>query len=1715
MKKNLLSFVIMILILSMTAGIFASCNSGNGAETETPSKNQSTETESENTETTSHETTVDSSEESGSEESSAPQESETAGDTDEGSSSSETSTSDTESSGNTEATTEAANDFLEAPLIEYADSIKNGVQFYFSDYNRSDVIVENQEMTLTYATSSDKQNLVSNLTNKNGHSYIKDTMDVFVTMTDGKSYYASNSYTSISANVFRFGYYFYEVRIQDQLFTNKIENTRGKKVSHTSFHGTNQCVAVAEDGILKVTNSTNASDPYIDLSRRFAYNADNYQILKLTMRADEKVSGASLFFITDGAAGYTADKTIPFTVNNDGEIHEYLIPLISNPNYKGTLSGLRFDINGSEASYEIHGIELLKANNDDSPTGIVLSRSFLTYSDKMHHVIQIAATEETVGIAAVGMETKIDATTVAKLIVEDNSGIHETIDGVDWASVKYVGFDITDAGIFGYILPYDGSGGKIEVTLSDGIYTVIQTHVPVDNKIIPSAAKTNNANDFVMSQRVYTDSNHDFTEFLKEAYCEINPLTDKVVKLNSDSSSGAAFAGYDPVRGIYKFTLPSVGGGFDAFYYKTPNKHYNVSFTIRGDEYDRKMYFMTYTPSGSLECAAILNENNLMLPVPIEVGKNFSETAGDRNIFNLDDATYGEAIFPLVINAKQKVTYNVINLYQRWGNFPLKQLSWIQFHSPYYHLSTGVVETNCILPWSYTPWTYVNNFKGLNTLPDFRPMSAPFWATQPQHTSCGTHTWMVYTDANGIHSTYECTENLITSYGPIYAEVTMDYISDDGRIKSTYTHMEMPQTDENRTYYSITHEILEDISFKDFSRDFEFYRVSDNDPTGVYTQLGYLNNNNECVVVDAVMNTVTENENGSKNVIVADAVEYVLGTDHPYFSLFNMTGNSKDGGYSNLALLISDSSFIIGGESVTPNFAIVHAENYVALSLDYDELTLKKGDKITINCILLPWGSQESVYDGSNGLAPDQNVRNVREDTILDPIKATPVSDCEVIESAFVPMVKSTNGKTATFTVSGGSKTKETVWEGGRNNIAIRVYGFDMLTAPVVEEQVDGEWVPYVINSYNNPDKANYAHSYDGYGVYYDGNGKFSYAFVIDMTDGKDRTFRISADKEFEGWPPEPIVDNVREDYLDLYTDPVELFELCNNSPLVSSATISDDGSYIRIFGTNGKSEGYLYTIEKNTKESGHFLVVKYRLPASNSKPVDQFQFYVSTTTDRATGPEIIRCDKENIVANGEWQLLVIDITKVTPSISYSDFLNKIFVPDSADGKYYARFLRFDFFSALMADTDYIDIAYVGMDNSIEEIAALAVQNDTLSFTLLEGENNFTVDSYTGEKTGNFPAPAPTIDFYIHPESDYKLSDLHYVTVLDAVNGMSAKYTANFTSTEIVTVEYNKKTVKSGSESRNILYDGTHLIASGWVVVEGGVSKYVWSVDGGKTWNDAEFCGMTGANVANSAMFNRAHDIVKNAFTFTPGKDDANCAFQGTDKSTYAKGICADLKDYVGKTVNLIFALVPAQDEASLCPIAYITGIEVVAESEAQPTPSYNEYVKEGSGFTASANHYASCIDIINGKQYTGTVRYSDTGNNSITTMAFNAKTVDVNDNAKEGTYMRLSGWAIAESGIARLLWSADGGNTWHEIDPVGMSNSNSKLIDDGANKRGTPYHFTLEKDGKGGNFQGGKLTFDLSKYSGNTVNVILAAEPLGAPETLCILANITGVTIP
>ena len=1159
-----------------------------------------------------------------------------------------------------------------AALVENAKWLENGVNAYYANPFRNAYTVENQKMKLHYSFDPSKPQQVTSLTTPGGKPYLTDTMDVYVKMQDGNTYYASESLAPGTANIYRLGYYYYDVHLADQNFNNNVEFTDERSLNLEGLRQYRDMTEpVVTDGVL-TTTITSSVDPYIYGNLKFRANEANN--LQLTMRTTH-ISEIQLY-IRIGSDDFTDKRWVKLPVHNDGEWHTYNFPLndVTIEDYSGIVNSIRLDFIGAPGNtVEIKDIKINKQVTDNAPP-LYLDRTLHVYSDKMNHVVRLCAMTDTSGIAEIGQITELAADTVDKLIVKDAQGEHTSLDGVDWATAEYIAFDVKDTGIFGYILLKDASSGSMKVTLEDGKYRIVQFTTPEGGTILAPRGSTEN--DFYMGQRIYTDLTHDFEAFRKAAYEERNPLSAENVKVDTEKAPYASFVGYNAIRGAYQFDMEPQSS-FNVPYYESWNKHYNLVFDITGDDRDRNIYVMTYAHGTCLENGVLLGEGDMLLPVSLEVCKNFAHEH-EEPLFDNGDDRYSETYFPMTLKAGVTDHYSVLNLYQNWGNFPLKQISSIQFFAPYYHLSTGVSESNCIAPY------YVYQ-KDLQTLPDHRAMSAPLWSEmenpisgkQPQHTSGGYHYFLQYTDADGKHYATDNTKNVINSYGPTYADIDMSYITDDGKIKVTYNHMEMPQTDENRTYYQMTYEVLEDVSFANLKRDFSFYSVRG--LLGDYGKMGYLNTDNQPAYTDVVTSS--------------DPVYYTLGDQFPYFDMFQLVNGTVDD-FVNISFLIKDAKFIIGGQETDVPFVIKCQSYNTFLTLDLTEVTFKKGDKFTINAIIMPWGSQLTDYKAEH---PDQNVLNVRENSLLDPVKLD-MTVGEDVSSPFLPMVKAKDNK-AEFTVSGGE-----------NNISLRVYGFSSLSVPKVYEKVNGEWVEYKLNSFGNPDDRGFHHHYDGYMVYYDGDGTFSYSFVVAMSD-KARTFKVELDKEFSGWPEDPVPGadqpddpEVPKTPMNLYFTPNQLQAQKATASGFGNIELASDSSYLRFYGNNSTPEAYFTVFTDNNKQSGKYAVIRYRTTPSDVPQFGNIEFFSGTTTTGPTGQKDYAYTPGAVIEDGAWHVIVFDLEA---------FGLASFTP-ADDGTFTAKFLRLDAFGVVTAETTYMDIAYVAMNDSLDEIKEFCADLDSI-----------------------------------------------------------------------------------------------------------------------------------------------------------------------------------------------------------------------------------------------------------------------------------------------------------------------------------------------------------------------------------------------------------------
>ena len=475
--------------------------------------------------------------------------------------------------------------------------------------------MENSNAILKYSTKYYNFQGFASVTDRKGNTYIQDTMVAFVTKKDGSVHYSSNSNISTQPNAYRFGYYYYENRLEGEVLMNNDSNAANEHKVDLSNYIKPSASKPNEYGIKATYSSkdelltlriTDAADPRQYYEQLALTDVNFMKITMLTDLAEGSNSTFTFFFKYTSEAKYDSNIKITIDLVNDGKYHTYYIPLSAVQGFAGDIYSVRLDPNGNKGdTYKIKDICFEKRNTGE----VSLARAVHVYSDKVHQTIQFAVTSEINDVAELGMITKIAKDTVAQVVVEDRTGIKYSFEDVHWSSAQYVGFDIKGAGIFGYILPDDKLSGKIIVTEEDGMYVIKQYATPRGYTLSPSVEGTLNANDYLMGQRIYTDNNHDFAEFLKEAYCERNPLSNKNIIVNPDTSEDGVFLGYDPLRGIYKFGVKAVGfiGAFETY----PNRHFGVNFTIVGDNYDRSFYVMTYNGTqGCIESAVVLNDKN-------------------------------------------------------------------------------------------------------------------------------------------------------------------------------------------------------------------------------------------------------------------------------------------------------------------------------------------------------------------------------------------------------------------------------------------------------------------------------------------------------------------------------------------------------------------------------------------------------------------------------------------------------------------------------------------------------------------------------------------------------------------------------------------------------------------------------------------------------------------------------------------------------------------------------------------------------------------------------------------------------------------------------------------------------------------------------------------------------------------------------------------------
>jgi hypothetical protein len=233
------------------------------------------------------------------------------------------------------------------------------------------------------------------------------------------------------------------------------------------------------------------------------------------------------------------------------------------------------------------------------------------------------------------------------------------------------------------------------------------------------------------------------------------------------------------------------------------------------------------------------------------------------------------------------------------------------------------------------------------------------------------------------------------------------------------------------------------------------------------------------------------------------------------------------------------------------------------------------------------------------------------------------------------------------------------------------------------------------------------------------------------------------------------------------------------------------------------------------------------------------------------------------------------------------------------------------------------------MDNDLEKI--IGINTDAEHLIYVEGNEKYKIITATGQKInfdGSVPQDKPEVDeddvAYIKDESGYTASDNIYTSYLDMINGRGEgeksmiEKRGGGSKNGVTVINHNGNTVGNN-----------YLILSGWCVVDGGVAKYVWSADGGATWNDVELMVYGSLSHASPEVVNVANNYLGSAFE---AEKITQAMLQGAPNlpdPLGVAGIGADLSDYVGKTVDVTFAAIPETAQDTLCVIVHVTGVTV------------------------------------------------------------------------------------------------------------------------------------------------------------------------------------------
>ena len=353
-----------------------------------------------------------------------------------------------------------------------------------------------------------------------------------------------------------------------------------------------------------------------------------------------------------------------------------------------------------------------------------------------------------------------------------------------------------------------------------------------------------------------------------------------------------------------------------------------------------------------------------------------------------------------------------------------------------------------------------------------------------------------------------------------------------------------------------------------------------------------------------------------------------------------------------------------------------------------------------------------------------------------------------------------------------------------------------------------------------------------------------------------------------------------------------------------------------------------------------------------------------------------------------------------------------------------------------------------------------------------------------------------------------------------------------------------------------------YMGVQGWFFVDGEIfNEYdacKWSVDGGLTWNDCTdraavrqsdftlFPSSSQSEVTDEGKkwMNKTSYPANSQGKFFNGYTNDNETAYATEYSSankYTLAYEADLKDYEGQVVDIIFAGKAKQSDV-YCPIAKIDNVAVYGEEgtfytrvhdvifdrnnsayRKDPAPT-NEHVGKGvvplyyykdRNFSAKKDVTIKSLNLRERWYYIG---YSSESYAIFEPQNVNAVNARMYNNAinpiQSGGKVTIDGYVACHGGVKQYKYSLDGGVTWTIINDTGTTLTQT-MLDYSKRSDGS---FNLDDgDGNNGNFcctnyaegsEGRDNTGTSGTYFDHALEFNLPAIPVGQIRNLLVVAE-------